>query len=394
MADEQIIDKEQPKVETPSFSDTLRSNFFEEKPIESPKEEIKIEDKKEEPKIEDEEIIEPKDWLKREFDTDDVSVLKAEREELKTLRDKSKEFQFDEKQLKTLDYLKPEKEDELYNYLQTKRKVDKLIAGEVTEQNASDIVKFQMQQKYGTLSSDDIEYKFNRQYGLPKEPKAPQEDKFVDPDDYVEAKDKYEEDKQEWQNKINDIKRELLVDAKLAIPDIQKLKSELVLADIPRNEQPKAPTQEDLEAMKKGVEAFLQTAENFNKDFTGFNVSVKDKDVDYSIGYSLAPEEKQVVMSKLKTFAESGFDVNALFADLWVSEDGKSLKTDQMIKDLSRLFGGEKIDQKIALDSGNKRIESYLKEKKNINLKETDTTPPPTLGNKTTSEKLQEEFWK
>lgn len=392
MAEEIVLTEDQ-KIETPqpTFSDNLRSTFFEEKVADSIKEEIKLEEKKEEPKTEV--SSEPKEWLKKELDVDDVSVLKAEREELKTLRDKSKQYQFDESQLKTLDYLKPENEEKLLDFLNTKKKIDKLTSTEINEQNAADIIKFQMQQKYSTLSSEDIDYKFNRQYGIPKEPKEPQEDKFLTTDDYDTAKEKYLEDKQDWEQAVKQAKNELLIDAKLAVPEIQKLKSELNLPDIQRNVQSKEPTQEDLAAMKKDVDSFLQNAENFNKDFTGFNVPVKDKDVDYSVGYSISPEEKQEVMGKLKTFAESGFDANALLADRWVSEDGKSIKTDVMIKDLSRLFGGDKIDQKIALDSGNKRIEAYLKEKKQINLKETDVQQNSNLDKKSMSEKLAERFF-
>jgi len=387
---------EQPAVQEPekSFSDNLRETFFDEKPAvqnaEPPKTEDKIDNP---PAVSDQEIMEPKDWLKRHFDTEDVAVLKAEREELKQLKEKSKEFQFDEKQLKTLEYLKPEKEDELFNYLQTKKKVDRLISEDVSEKNAADIVKFQMQQKYTTLSPEDIEYKFNRQYGIPKEPKEPQEEKFISTDDYEAAKEKYLEDKQDWEQRVREVKNELLIDAKLAVPDIQKLKSELTLPDIQKPNQQQQLSQEDLAAIKASADLFVKNAEDFSKEFAGFNVPVKDKDVDYSVNYSISPEERQTVMGKLKTFAESGFDANALLADRWVSEDGKSIKTEQMVKDLSRLFAGEKIDQKIALDSANKRIESYLKDKKQINLRETDVQHPSNVGEKTMSEKLAEQFF-
>lgn len=387
---------EQPTVQEPekSFSDNLRETFFDEKPaaqnVELPKSEIKPDVQ---PSVQEDEIIEPKDWLKRHFDTEDVAVLKAERQELKQLKEKSKEFQFDEKQLKTLEYLKPEKEDELFNYLQTKKKVDRLISEDVSEKNAADIVKFQMQQKYTTLSPEDIDYKFNRQYGIPKEPKEPQEEKFILTDDYEAAKEKYLEDKQDWEQRVKEVKNELLIDAKLAVPDIQKLKSELNLPDIQRPNQQQQLSQEDLAAIKNNADLFIKSAEDFSKEFTGFNVPVKDKDVDYLVNYSISPEEKQIVMGKLKTFAESGFDANALLADRWVAEDGISIKTEQMIKDLSRMFGGEKIDQKIALDSANKRIESYLKDKKQINLRETDVQQPSKVGEKTMSEKLAEQFF-
>lgn len=393
MADETIVEEQKIEAPQPSFSDNLRSSFFDEA-TNAPKEETKIDDKKDDiVKADDkEEILEPKDWLKREFDVDDPGVLKAEREELKGLREKSKQYEFSEDQLKTLDYIKPENEEKLFDFLQTKRRVEKLISGEVTEQNAADIVKFQMQQKYGTLSPEDIDYKFNRQYGIQKEPKEPQEDKFVDTDAYEQAKEKYQEDKQDWEQAVKQAKSELLIDAKMAIPEIQKLKSELNLVDIQREPIVKNPTQEDLIAIKKNVDYFMEFAKSKIDGFTGFSAQVKDKDVDFTSSYAPSIEEKAIVSKSLQIFAESNFDTNLIFAERWVNQDG-SYNVDQMTEDLLRIFVGKNSDQKLVTDASNKRLESYLKDKKQIDLKETDVQHKPNLDGKTMSDKLRESFF-
>ena len=71
---------------------------------------------------------------------------------------------------------------------------------------------------------------------------------------------------------------------------------------------------------------------------------------------------------KLKQFADSGFNANSLFADRWLDTDGKTLKVEQMIKDLSRLYADDKPIQKLVTDSANKRLEAFLKEKKQIDV--------------------------
>jgi hypothetical protein len=153
-------------------------------------------------------------------------------------------------------------------------------------------------------------------------------------------------------------------------PKLAQLKSEIVLPDI-KKEMQETLSQEDLEAFKKLQNSFLQDAKNSVEGFKGFDVNVKDKDVDYVVSYAPSTEEKTLVSEKLNKFAESGFDANALLADRWVNKDGKTLNVEQMVKDLSLIYTNEKQSQKLVADAANKRLELYLKEKKNINLNET-----------------------
>jgi len=88
----------------------------------------------------------------------------------------------------------------------------------------------------------------------------------------------------------------------------------------------------------------------------------------------------------MNEFAKSGLDANALLADRWVNEDGKTLNVERMVKDLSLIYSNEKLSQKLVTDAANKRLELYLKEKKNINLNETVTNGQFNPDNKKTQQ--------
>ena len=312
------------------------------------------------PKVDDEEILDPKEWLKREFDTDDISVLKAEREEYKKLKaEPSREFA--NEQSKALhELIRQGKNPEVRAFLEKQEKLETLVSSEVTDDTAGDILKMQLRLKHTDLTDKEIEYKFNKQYGIPKEPVH----------DFInETDDEFEARKVEWQANVDDIKTNRNIEAKLAKPELAKLKAELVLPDINQkgNQSPEA-TQEELAAFNKEKDNFLQNAEKSINGFTGFSVQVKDKDVDYAVSYAPSQEEKTFVDGKLKTFAESGFDANSLLAERWVEPDGKTIKVEQMVKDLSRIYSDEMVSQKLVMDAVNKRMEAYLKDKKQIEV--------------------------
>lgn len=331
-------------------------------------------------------VIDPKEWLKREFDTDDIEVIKAEREELKTLRNTTKEREFaNDDSRKAYEYLLDGKEDDLYSFLSNKKKVEKLLTADVNDKStATELVKFGLQKDNPNLSTEDIDFIFNKKYSIPEKPTQGELEDDAD----------YENRVKSWQTQVSNTEKELVIDAKMHQPKLAQLKNELVLPDIKRdNPQQNQMSQEDLETEQKERDNFLKFAEKAIDTFNGFNVPVKDKDVDYEVPYSLSKEEKKSVSDKVKQFAESGFNANGLFADRWVNEDGKSLNVEQMVKDLSRVYGGEKIEQKIALDSANKRIEQYLKEKKQVSVNNQTSEPSTIVDAKSKSEKMAEVFW-
>jgi len=365
------------------ISTQLQDAIWGDKPITAPTTittETKVEEvKKEEPKVEV-----PQEWYK-EFEWQDETTAKSEikklretkpQEELKFANDDSKKF---------FDYLKEGKEDDVYSYLSQKKTIEKLLSGEVDDKNAADIIKFSLKNKFSEFTDVDVERKFNRQFGLPKEPSIK-----ID-----ELDEEFKVRHDEWKEKVSEIKADMLLEAKTIKPDLTKLKSELVLPDIQKNnpEVKREPTQEEIAAFTKQKEGFLQATNLFLNEFNGFSTQVKDKDVDYNVSYGASQEEKVLASQIAKEFAESGFDANAIFVKDWLNPDG-TLNVQRVIEDKILLATKDKVFHKIANDAANQRLELYLKDKKNIRI---DGGGGQDFGanqqNKNESEKLQEQFW-
>lgn len=337
------------------------------------------------PPLATEDVLNPTAYLKSKWGFESEE---AADNEIKNLREKAnKTFEFKNEDSRLIaEYINEGKEDELYKLLDTKQKVKKLISADLSDKNvATDLVKFGLQKDNPNLDSTEVDFLFNEKYSIPKEP--------------VKKEDEEEEDFNErhsiWESQKNTIEKRLIIEAKMNQPKLAQYNTELVIPKIQReNEAPKEPSQEDLIAFNKEKESFLQSALQTANGFTGFAAQVKDKDVDFPVNYTPSTEEKTFVESTLKRFVESGFDANAILAERWVGADGKTLNINQITEDLYRIIGGNKVDHKLALDSANKRMDIFLKEKKNVHLN--DGNPNGTFkpnGDKSHSEKMQENFW-
>lgn len=321
--------------------------------------------------IDDTELVDANEYLKSTLGLNDWDEAKKVVEEYRQLKEKRGEFNFANDASKQLfEYLKEGKEDELYKFLSEKKKVEKLTTAEVNETIAADIVKFAWSKKYSSLTPEQIDYKFNKQFGIPKEPVQYE----------LESDDEFAARKSEWQAKVNEVKMDLMIEANLAKPDIEKFKTELILPEIKGDNKAAEPSPEDREAFEKAKLSFLQSAKDVVDKFNGFEASVKDKDVEYSVNYAASQEEKTFVNNKIQEFAESNFDANALLAERWLSDDGSSLNVEQMVKDLSMLYNSDKVYQKMVTEAANKRIEAYLKEKKQINVGEQTVNRTSQIG--------------
>lgn len=319
----------------------------------------------------DTELVDANEYLKSTLGLNDWDEAKKVVEEYRQLKEKGGEFNFANDASKQLfEYLKEGKEDELYKFLSEKKKVETLTTAEVNENIAADIVKFAWSKKYSSLTPEQIDYKFNKQFGIPKEPVQGE----------LESDDEFAARKSEWQAKVNEVKMDLMIEANLAKPDIEKFKTELILPEIKGDNKAVEPSPEDREAFEKAKLSFLQSAKDVVDKFNGFEASVKDKDVEYSVNYAASQEEKTFVNNKIQEFAESNFDANALLAERWLSDDGSSLNVEQMVKDLSMLYNSDKVYQKMVTEAANKRIEAYLKDKKQINISEQTVNRTSQIG--------------
>ncbi len=319
------------------------------------------------PEETEEEIIEQNEYLKSKWGFESEEAADAEIKSLRELKAKgTSDFKYkNDESRKVAEYINEGKEDELYAFLENKKKVSKLSTADLSNINdAADLVKFGIQKDNPNLNADDVDFLFNKRFTIPDEPVY---------DEMNESEDEFKLKHKSWEQVKSNIQKELVIEAKIAQPKLAQLKSELVLPEIQRENQnvQKQPTQAELDAYAKQQNDFFEFAKSSVEKFNGVSVQVKDKDVNYTVNYTPSKEEKAFIESKFEQFAKSGYDANAILADLWVKEDGKTLDVERMQKDLFRLYAGDKAEQKLAADSGSKMLEAYLKGKKRININQT-----------------------
>lgn len=171
-----------------------------------------------------------------------------------------------EKSQKIIKALQADKFDEVYEVLHEQRQLDRLTAAEVTKDTASEIIKLSMQIKYKVegLTEAEIEHKFKKQYGIPKEP----------------VLDEYDEDSvaahNEWKDRVAEIEMEKIIDAKVAKRELEAAKSKIVLPDIA------AEVDEDYlqykESLEKSAAIDAETKEAYK--------SFKPKDIETKINFN------------------------------------------------------------------------------------------------------------
>lgn len=340
------------------------------------------------PEQTEEEVLDSSEWLKREFNWESVDAAKQELEELRKLREAKssgvEEIEFEnEESLNLFRLFKEGKQDEVYSYLETRRKLDNLINADLNRDSASEIIKMNMQKSYPDLTRDEIEFKFNREFGVPSKP--------VQQD--IETDEEYQQRLGAWETQVKNIETELMIEAKLVKPDLQKYRNELVFPEIDNGQSSYEPSQEELEAQKKFVDHFKQSVNSALSSFDGFSVSVKDEEVDIPLSYAISPEEKGIVAQQIERFADSGFDANVVLADRWLTEDG-NINTNQIVKDLALLLSEGKMSQKFVNEAASKRLAEHIRRTSNISL--TSRTPQNTFNPDTKSDmdKQIEYIWK
>lgn len=371
MAEEQVQHNANEQAEsTPDVSTALQNFAFgEDAPIQQPTEQVEQPQEAIQPTetTEEEQVFDEADYLK-ELGFDSKDALKNE---IETLRgNKPFEWKNDDSR-RIAEYINEGKEDELFNFLNTKKAIEKLSKAEIVNKNiAAELVKFGIQKDNPSLTPEDVDFLFNQQYSVPEKPIQ----------DGIEDDSDYENRVRVWEAQVANVERRMIIEAKMQQPKLAQLQKELVLPNIQIEGQQQQPSQEDLQARQQLRDNLLQTARQELDKFSGFGVQVKDKDVNYSVGYNPSQEEKAIVSKAFERFSDSDFNANAIFANRWLNADGKSFNVNQIKDDLLRIYCGSKIDQKLAIDSAGKRMEEYIKAKKQVSIAEPskDSTFTPT----------------
>lgn len=269
------------------------------------------------------------------------------------------------------------KYDEIYSFLEQKSKFEKLSKAEINNRSiAEEIVKSHMKSQYKDLTDDEINFKFNRQYSIPKEPVQ----------SLTEDDEEFAERKQEWEQKVKDIDMELMIQAKTVKPELLKNQQEIKLPSLGKAKSP-----EDMATEKAYIENYLSTAQSTINDFDGIGIDYKDEGMSFTSSYIPSNEEKQEVANIMESLANAEFDANMIFAERWVNQD-YTLNTKQMAEDLWFFQNKDRIIQKLVNDSVSKRMSEYRKQTSNISVGGNQANFTPN-GEQSESDKMAEYFF-
>lgn len=143
---------------------------------------------------------------------------------------------------------------EVYNILAQQERLDSLTTKEVNKDTAAEIIKLGMQLKYKDLTQAEIDYKFNKQFAVPREPV--QSDTELDED--------FDTRKAEWKSLVEDVEMNKMIEAKLTKPELEAAKSKLVLPEVPSS------VDEGYIQYKKMLEDRPATTEEIAKAYKAF----------------------------------------------------------------------------------------------------------------------------
>ena len=188
-----------------------------------------------------------------------------------------------EESAKIVKALQAGKHAEVYSILDQQIKIDRLIEGEITPEKAVDVVKLGMQLKYKDLTPQEIDYKFNKQFGAPSKPVM----------SAGEDQEEYDERVKAWQAVVDDKKMELMIEAKLAKPELQNSKQKLVFPEIESQQDPGyANYLKMVAAAEKGAETAQVEYKKLTPESIEKKISFNDEanKIAFEFQYKLSPE--------------------------------------------------------------------------------------------------------
>lgn len=191
----------------------------------------------------EEQIFDADEYIKSSLGFDNMQVAKTE---IEILRQKANaqpatpSYKFDNETIDTIfKALQSGELTKVHSALDQQIRIDKLIAADVNKDTAADIIKLGMQLELKDLTPEEINYKYNKQYGAPKEPVQTT----------MESDEDFEIRQNEWKEVVADIEMNRVIEAKVMKPRIAAAKNEI---KFPQSTQ---QVDEDYIQYKKSLEA-------------------------------------------------------------------------------------------------------------------------------------------
>jgi hypothetical protein len=254
------------------------------------------------------------DTLKEKFGYQSPDDAFKEIEELRTLKANppqagQPQIKFENEQSEKLfNAIQKGERKTVYNILAQQERLEELTTKEVSKETAADLIKFGMQLKYKDLSPQEIEYKFNKDFGLPKEP--------VQGD--AEDEEEFKARKEEWSGKVYDIEMNRMIEAKLLKPELESAKQKLVLPQADSDvDEGYAQYQKILSERPKLTEDAVNEYKTFNADFFETKMPFNDEANKVAFEFQFEPDDES-----FKQTLETVSDMDK-FWKLFQGQDGK-----------------------------------------------------------------------
>lgn len=326
-------------------------------------------------------VVDYNSFVKETFGVDTVDAAKEQWERVKNFKEPEPVKFENEASERVYNLLREGKLDEVYSHLDKQSKLNRLTSSTVDNTTiAGEIIKLGMQQTNPELTADDADFMFNKKFAVPAKPQQ---------DMVNESDEDYAVRLANWEQNVKNIEREMLIEAKMIKPTLEKIKAELKLPEITapqQTQQEPTVSQEELDRLKQVRDSYVATLNEDYSKFEGFNAPFKDEEVEFSVPYTISDEEKTSLKAELENF-----DSDAFFEERWFTKEGKP-NVQQMMADIYLLKNRDKVFQKIANESGSQRLLAKTKQLSNVQVNGNgQQTFVPDQKNQ--SERLLESIW-
>lgn len=313
------------------------------------------------------------DILKDKFGYEKPEDVVTEIEQLRSLKNNpvKPEIKFEnELSEKLFKAIQGGKEDEVYKYLAEKQKIETLTSQEVNKDSAADIIKLGMQLKYKDLTPQEIEYKFNKEFALPKQPvQAINEDE-----------DEFQIRLDTWKEQVADIEMNKIIEAKLIKPELDGAKSKIVLPAL--EEASDEGYNQYLKMLEESTKLDAEVKEAY-KTFVPKNIETKIKFTDEAnkIDFEFQYEPDDVSFKKA---VELVSDQEAFF-NSFINSDG-SPKRKEFLEFVYKGLNADRMVTEAIKQGSNARMKALLPDNTNGGL---NRQSPPNIEQSELDKQMQ-----
>ena len=298
---------------------------------------------------EQEEVVDANEYLKTNLGYESWEAAKAEIEELRLLKANptKAEIKYENEVSKKLaEAWMAGKTDEVYDYLNEQRQLERLTTAEVSKDTADEIIKLGMKLRYKDegLNETEIAYKFNKQYSIPKEPVELAS----------ETAEEFEQRHNDWKEQVADIEMSKIIDAKVAKRDLEAAKQKLVLPSVETSvDEDYIQYKKDLEESAKIDEETKIAYKAFTPEAVEAKMNFNDEANKIAFEFQYKPTQEEFAQAvEMVTNPEK-------FWGMYKNSDG-SPNRQKFLQDIQFLVSREKMTMEAMKQAKNATIKQML----------------------------------